>query len=120
MMRPQRSKPPWRALAMGLGATLALLVAVPALATTLDEAKAAGQIGEGPDGFLHIVKAPGDAAVQALVSDINAKRKAKYAEIAAENGAPLDAVAARAGAKLVERTPPGQYYLDASGQWHQR
>lgn len=97
-----------------------LASAVPALAADLDSAKSAGQIGEGPDGFLHLVDPNAPADVKALVADVNAKRKAKYQSIATQNSAPLDAVAARAGAKLLERTPPGQYVLNADGSWRRK
>jgi len=99
----------------------ALLGAAPeASAQSMDEAKAAGQIGEGPDGFLHVVDRGAPAEVKALVRDINARRKASYEEIARKRGVPLDAVAAQAGSKLVSRTPAGQYVLNADGSWRKK
>jgi hypothetical protein len=44
----------------------------------------------------------------------------KYAQIAAERGASVQAVAQIAGQKLIERTPGGQYVLGADGQWRQK
>ena len=44
----------------------------------------------------------------------------KYEQIAEKQGAPLAAVAQIAGKKLIERTPAGQYVLDADGQWRQK
>jgi uncharacterized protein YdbL (DUF1318 family) len=58
--------------------------------------------------------------VKQLVQDVNARRRQKYAEIAAQNGTAVDAVAALAGAKLIERTPPGQYVMNAQGHWEKK
>ena len=103
-----------------VGATLCLLVASAAGAGSLDAAKTAGQIGEGPDGYLHLVDKSAPADVKALIADINEKRKAKYKGIAAERGTSLDATASLAGAKLIERTPAGQYVLGADGKWKKK
>jgi len=110
-----------RRLASCLLAIPLLLSAAPAAAdVTIDQAKARGWIGERIDGYLGVVDPKAPAEAKALVENINAERRAKYAEIARRTGASGEAVAARAGAKLVERTPPGQYYLGADGRWHQR
>ena len=105
-----------------LGAILAILLAaaVPTFAADLDSSKSAGHIGEGPDGYLHVVDPSAPADTKALVADVNAKRKAKYEAIAKQNGAPLDAVAVQAGAKLIERTPPGQYVMNPDGSWRKK
>lgn len=102
-----------------------LLLAVVALAPigvawadALDDAKAKGLVGERADGYIGAV---GDASgVQALIDEINAKRKAKYAEIAAKRGAPTEAVAKITAKKLIERTPAGQFVRDDTGQWVQK
>jgi uncharacterized protein len=96
------------------------LLATPALAASLDQAKAAGQIGERIDGFLGVVDANAPADVRALCDQINAERQAKYKEIADKQKAPVAAVAQIAGKKLLERTPKGEYILDASGQWRKK
>ncbi len=96
------------------------LLAGPALAASLDEAKAAGQVGEKIDGFLGVVDANPSADLRAMVDRINAERLAKYAEIAKKQGTPTDAVAKIAGQKLIERTPKGQYVLGADGQWRKK
>lgn len=94
----------------------ALLLALPAVGSELDDAKAAGHVGEQADGYLGVV--PGaPASTRALVDHINAERGSHYAEIAAKNNTSPTAVAALAGQKLIERTPSGQWYRDASGKW---
>jgi uncharacterized protein YdbL (DUF1318 family) len=90
----------------------------PAQANALDAAKAAGELGERWDGYLGIVKPDASPATQALAADINKKRKAHYAQIAAKNGATVEATAAIAGAKLVQNAPSGQYVMtSASSGW---
>jgi uncharacterized protein len=109
-------------LVLRLGAVLLLLclTALPAAAQSLDEAKAEGQVGERIDGYVGVVDAntPGD--VRAMVDEVNAERKQKYAQIAAERGTSVEAVAQIAGQKLIARAPSGQYVLGADGQWRQK
>jgi uncharacterized protein YdbL (DUF1318 family) len=109
-------------LAARIGAILLslCLFALTAAAQSLDQAKAAGQIGERIDGYVGVVDAntPGD--IRSLVDEVNAGRKAKYAEIAKERGAAVEAVAQIAGQKLIERTPKGEYVLGADGQWRKK
>jgi uncharacterized protein YdbL (DUF1318 family) len=97
-----------------------VLWTLPAAAASLDEAKAAGQVGERIDGYLGVVDAGAPGDVRALVDEVNAKRRAQYEQIAQKQGAPLAAVAQIAGKKLIDRTPSGQYVLDAGGQWRKK
>lgn len=106
---------------IGIAALLALaLVAVPsglALADALGDAKQAGSVGERPDGYLGVVAGGAGANVQALVDEINGKRRQEYSAIAQRRGTSVDAVAALAGKKWIEKTPPGQYVMTTSGKW---
>lgn len=98
-----------------------LLLGTPAAgASPLDDAKAAGQVGEAPDGYVHLVDEGVSADVKAIVKGVNAKRRAKYETIAKKRDAPIEAVASQAGAKLIERTPAGQYVLDVSSNWKKK
>ncbi|MEA1889407.1 MAG: YdbL family protein [Pseudomonadota bacterium] len=74
------------------------LFAVPASALDLGQAKAQGLVKETASGYL--VAAQPSAEVKALVSKINAGRKAEYQRIATKNGTPLSAVEQQAGKKL--------------------
>jgi uncharacterized protein YdbL (DUF1318 family) len=94
-----------------------LALATPALASPLDDAKAAGQVGERVDGYAGAVQANASAAIRSMVDDINAKRRASYAEIAKKQGVATAVVAAIAGKKLVERAPRGEYVMGAGGTW---
>jgi uncharacterized protein YdbL (DUF1318 family) len=107
----------WLALASVL---VLVLAAAPALAADLDGAKAAGQVGERVDGYLGLVDADAPGDVKALVESVNAGRREKYAEIATKRNVPVDAVAAQAGAKLIERAQPGHYVMDSTGRWKRK
>ena len=99
--------------------TLALGFGGAALAGPLDDAKAAGWVGERTDGYLGILPgAPSNAGN--LARDINAKRRAKYQGIAAANGTSLAAVEMLIGKKLIARARPGDFIMNAGGQWVRR
>jgi uncharacterized protein YdbL (DUF1318 family) len=96
---------------------LMLVLAAPAMALDLEEAKQAGLVGERYDGYIAAVKPSPAADVRALIEHINEARRTRYQEIARKNGTSLAAVAAIAGKKLVEGAPPGTYVMDKSGTW---
>ena len=111
---------------MNLTKKLALTVAAlgisislssPAFALDLDEAKAQGLVGEVNSGYLAAVKS--SAEVQALVDDINRKRKSHYQKIADKNGISLLAVEARAGQKAIEKTARGGFINTGEG-WERK
>ena len=109
-------------LALSTLAAGLLAVAMPQLALAQDAlaaAKAAGQLGERPDGMVGVVSgAP--ASAQALAQQVNTQRLARYQEIAKGNGTALDKVQAVAGQQLIERTPAGQFVMTAAGQWQRK
>ncbi len=110
------------ALAGAFAAVLAAGIAVPALAQRDPEyaaAKAAGQIGEKPDGFLGIVGAE-TADLRRIVNDINIKRRAVYAQKAQENNATLEEYALSTGCQLILKTSPGEKYMAPDGSWQTR
>jgi len=78
-------------------------------------AREAKQVGEQPDGYLGVVK--GGPAIQALVRDINIKRKAAYTQSAQASGATVEQFAFTTGCNLVARVPVGEMYKTPSGQW---
>jgi len=79
-------------------------------------AKASGQIGEQRNGYLGIVSTA-SGEVQALVRDINQKRKALYKGIASKNGTSLQTIEKIAGKKAIKKTPKGQFIRSSSGRW---
>lgn len=93
-----------------------LVFSLLASAVTLDEAKQQGLVGEQPSGYLGVVgKSSPD--LEALVRDINQKRRAAYENIAQRNGTDVGAVEQLAGKKAIEQTAPGQYVKLPSGEW---
>ena len=102
-----------RMLTMIAALTLSLLLASPALALNLDEAKSQGLVGEKINGYIGAVQPSGN--VNALVKNINAKRKSHYQQISYKNGTSLGNVEKLAGEKLINRAPRGQYVNRGSG-----
>jgi hypothetical protein len=104
------------AIALAVWLAACGLFAPLAAADALSDAKAAGSVAERADGLL--VRCPDAAAqVQALVDNVNSRRLAEYAKIAAETGASVEQVQARAGAKLTQSSP---YVADAGGNCRKR
>jgi hypothetical protein len=97
--------------------TVLMLCISPAMALDLDAAKSTGLVGETSSGYLAAVKP--SAEVNALVQDINGKRKAQYQQIASQNGISLQAVEVRAGQKAIGKTPAGQY-VNTGGGWQKK
>ena len=107
-------------------ASLLLLfsLSLPAVAMNLNEAmsalgdaKASGQLGEMPDGYLGVVVASDQVAEIAQL--INQARRSEYQKLAAQNGIQLSDVEAIAGQKTNEKTPAGQF-IQLQGKWQRK
>ena len=85
--------------------------------SALGEAKASGQLGEMPDGYLGVVKSSDQANEIARL--INQARRTEYQKLANENGITLSDVEAIAGQKAIEKTQAGQY-IQVEGQWRRK
>ena len=111
-----------------VGAAIAALgVAGAAVAQTsaqkalIDQAKAAGTVGEQADGYLGFRNSTSDSALRAAVDATNAGRRAAYARSAADAGTTADVAGARMfETQLLPRISSGQWYKNAAGQWVQR
>jgi len=112
-----------RPMALAIAAVLAIgAVAAPALAQrdpAYSAARSAGQVGEKMDGYLGVVGAP-SPALQAMVNDLNNRRRAVYAEQAQANGATLEEYAFTAGCLAISRTVAGEKYQSPDGSWQSR
>jgi uncharacterized protein YdbL (DUF1318 family) len=86
-----------------------------AFALSLDEAKAKGLVGEKSSGYLGAVN-PSDAEAQALITDVNQKRRQAYEDIAKRNRTNVQAVETLAGEKAIQNTKPG-HFIEGPGGW---
>jgi len=88
-----------------------------AWAIDLGTAKNQGLVGEANSGYLAAVTAPASADVNALISSVNAKRKAEFEKTAAKTNTTVAQVSHRFYELAVQRTKAGNYYQDAGGRW---
>jgi len=94
-----------------------LWLPLPSWGLTLEEAKIQGMVGEQPDGYLGVVQPGASAEVQAVVNDVNQKRRHMYEDIARRNSTKLDAVEVLAGKTAIDNNRPGNFVRSPSGQW---
>lgn len=109
------------ASALTLGA---LALSVPASAQQQRDpayaaARASGQVGEKVDGYLGFPVTP-SAETRRMADDINIKRRAIYAEKAAEQRATIDQYAFTTGCLLIAKTVSGEKYQAPDGTWQTR
>jgi uncharacterized protein len=108
-----------RTFMTAIGAVALIGASATAWAQDWKAARAAGQIGEQPDGYLGIVGAA-TPALQALVSNVNIQRKAVYTKQSAATGSTVEAYALTAGCNLIANTGQGEKYRTPSGAWATR
>lgn len=113
-----------RSLKALLGGMLALGLVLPSPAVAqrdpaYEAARQAGQVGEKMDGYLGVVGSQ-SGAIEAMVSDLNIKRRANYAERAQAQRATLQEYAFTQGCILIARTQPGEKYQAPDGSWQTR
>ena len=108
-------------IALSLLVAAGTFAAAPAHAEALDDARAAGQVGERPDGYVALVDANAPASVKSLVDSINRQRRDAYQKIANEKGVPIEQIGALTAEKIIrEKLSPGMFYMDAGGAWKQK
>ncbi|USQ99684.1 YdbL family protein [Sphingomonas aerolata] len=82
-------------------------------------ARAGGEVGEQPDGYLGLVgAASGD--LRALVNSINIQRKSAYTAKAQASGATVEQLAFTSGCNLIAGTNSGEKYKTPGGVWKTR
>ncbi len=82
-------------------------------------ARAAGEVGEQPDGYLGIAGAA-TPALRAMVNDLNIKRKSAYTASAQQSGSTVEQMAFVAGCNLIAKTTAGEKYQTPGGSWETR
>ena len=107
------------AFRQSIAAFLLVLAFQSAWAIDIQSAKDQGLVGEANTGYLAAVGTP-NADVKTLVAEVNEKRKAEFKRTAAKTGATLEQVQFRFYELAVQRTKPGHYYQDASGNWKRK
>ena len=113
-----------RRLLGGLSGALALLVLAPwsearAQSRLLDAPRAAGTVGERYDGFA-VVRGAAGADVAALVDQVNAERRAVYAQRAQADKASVEAVGKVYALEILKSAPKNTWFLSEQGQWTQK
>jgi len=123
MSKPNRSfepAPHRRAFCRaGLLALLALSLSTWASAQStrlLDGPRAAGAVGERYDGYA-VARGAVSPDIAKLVDQVNAERRAVYAERAKNTGAPIEAVGKIYAQEIVKSAPAGTWFLAENGQW---
>jgi uncharacterized protein len=102
-----------------------VLMPVAAFALTLDEAREQGLVGEDWTGYVAAVAPDPSKEVQALVTEVNDKRRAVYEKVAKETSTAKDPVAAddvaRIGApKVFDKAAPGTYIRLQGQPWRKK
>ncbi len=92
-----------------------LFMATPAMASPLDDFRAAGLIVERFDGR---VEAQGNApaAAKTLASQVNAKRMEIYTKRAKDVSAPVEEIGKVYAKEILKKAPAGTLFKDASGK----
>jgi uncharacterized protein len=103
---------------LGILVVFGLLIAAPAFALDLHEARQIGAVGEKADGYATALKQTPE--VRSLVKTVNDKRRQEYARISKANNQPIDVVSALAAQQIVETLKPGEKYQDSAGNWKTR
>ena len=101
---------------------LALLAAVfmlkPVLAMDLQQAREQHLVAERLDGYVAAVKPSSD--VDAMVKEVNERRREEYSKISASNGQSTAVVGKVAAEKIIQGLKPGTLYQGTDGSWKKR
>ena len=94
-----------------------LVFAVAASAGQLDDARAQGWLGERPDGYIGLVDPNAPASAKALMDDVNAKRRALYAQRAAAAGVRIADYQTIAAREIYDSLRSGVFVMNPAGGW---
>lgn len=93
--------------------------APPAVAQSLDAARASGMVGEKYDGFA-VARKSATAAVRKMVANVNKQRGQIYAKRAAQQKVPRDEVGKLYAGQIAAKAPKGTWFLLQSGAWKRK
>ena len=91
-------------------------VQAPASAQSLDALRASGKVGERFDGYLQAR----DGSAQAVVNQVNAKRRQIYEQRAKAQKVPADQVGRVYAQQILKDAPKGTWFLQPDGKWVQK
>jgi len=94
-----------------------LFVVQNAWAIDIHAAKDQGLVGESTTGYLAAVQAPASSDVNALIAEVNKKRKEQFEAAAQKTGTTVAQVQNRFYELAVQKTHAGHYYQDSGGKW---
>ena len=103
---------------LSLMTIIGMMLAFPAFALDLHEARSFGLVGEAPTGYVEPIVDRAD--VLELVAEVNSKREQEYTRISQENGQSVDVVARLAAKQIMSLLNAGEYYKDSEGNWKKR
>jgi uncharacterized protein len=85
----------------------------------IDNAMAAGIVGEQADGSLGFVRPPtaDQTDLQRRVNEVNIRRRGVYIQVARESGETIDRVALLQALRQITKAPAGEYFKDLSNRW---
>jgi uncharacterized protein YdbL (DUF1318 family) len=86
---------------------------ITAWAASLQDLRASGALGESVSGYA----VARDASAKAEVAAINKKRKAVYAQKAAEQGVSVDEVGKVYAKEIFKKVPAGTWIQNQQGKW---
>jgi uncharacterized protein YdbL (DUF1318 family) len=84
----------------------------------VEAAKERGEVGERFDGYLG--SRSKDAAINAAVAEVNARRRTLYASYASQRGNATEWAGRFLACQNVRRITPGHWYQDESNVWRRR
>jgi uncharacterized protein len=85
----------------------------------IDQAIAAGVVGEQADGYLGFVRPPNaaQADLQRRINEVNIRRRAVFNETAKSTGETEDRVALLSALRQITKAQPGTYFQDLEKNW---
>lgn len=116
--------PTRRRLVVGLAAGVFVLMSArmpraQAQSRLLDAPRLAGTVGERFDGFA-VVRGQASPDVARLVEQVNAERRAVYAQRAATDRVSVEAVGKIYAQQILNAAPAKTWFLSEAGQWSQK
>jgi uncharacterized protein YdbL (DUF1318 family) len=101
------------------GALLLVSSGADAQSRLLDALRSEGVVGERFDGFA-VLHGPASADVTALLTRVNAERRAIYEQNAASQKVPVGAIGKIYAQEILKSAPAKTWFLSESGQWSQK